>query len=59
MSVYLVAWFAVSPFTFSLKPLFVFMAKKRPSVRLGQFWVTVLCLFEVIFQHRPMPQSWA
>ena len=48
-SVDLVSCCAVSPVPFSLTPLFVFMAKKRPSVLLKQFWVTVFYRFEMIF----------
>jgi hypothetical protein len=33
-------WFAVSLVSISLVPLFGFMAKKRPSGLLGQFFVT-------------------
>ena len=47
-SVDLVSCYAVSPVPFSLTLLFGFMAKKRPSVRLEQFWVTVFYLVEMI-----------
>jgi len=33
-------WFAFSPGGIPLAPLFVFMAKKRPSCLLKQFWAT-------------------
>ena len=44
---------------------FRFMAKKRPSVQLEQFWVTVFYLFEMIYKKSCLPfpitqrQSWA
>jgi hypothetical protein len=40
LPIYLASWYAVSPISISLVPLFGFMAKKRPFSLLRQFFVT-------------------